>query len=174
MIRRAVGHDDELRAGGGCLARGPWQPDVLADDDPDAHPGNVDDAGFGARLEIALLVEYRVIGQLLLAIDCRDTSVAHDRLRVMALAGNELGKADEHDGARDLCGEASEFLGAGVEKRRAQQQIFRRVPAQRELRRHDQIGAAAPRLGDRGEDARRISAQIADHAVELGDADAHA
>src|SRR5439155_7891550 len=54
VVRRAVGYYDDLRAGGARDACRSRKPDVFADDDSDANTGDVDDAGIGAGLEVAL------------------------------------------------------------------------------------------------------------------------
>ncbi len=116
VVRRAVGDDDDLRPGGAGLARGARKPDVLADHDAHAQPCDVDDARLAAGLEIALLVEHGVVGQLALAIDRRDPPVAQHRERVVALAGGVLGEADQHDRVRNLRGKAREFAAHASRK----------------------------------------------------------
>ena len=78
--------DDDLRVGGARDACRSGKPDVLADDDSDANAGDVDDAGIGARLEVAIFVEHRIVRQLALVIDRRDPAVTNHRRRVVPLA----------------------------------------------------------------------------------------
>ena len=56
----------------------------------------------------------------------------------------------------------------------AQQQIFRRIAAQRKLGRHDQLCAAARGRPRRLEDRRGVAAEIADDLIQLRDGDLHA
>ncbi len=62
--------DDQRRAGERLLAGGrAGLPDVLADGQPDAVPADVDHRAAASGLEVALLVEDAVVGQVDLAVD---------------------------------------------------------------------------------------------------------
>jgi hypothetical protein len=124
--------------------------------------------------EIALLVEHRVVRKVLLAIGGGDAAVAQHRERVVAPAAVALGKADEDNTRANLRGERRELAGAGVEERRAQQQVFRRVAAQRELGCGHQRRAGALALARGRQDRPRIAFEVADRLIELGDRDVHA
>ena len=67
-------------------------------------------------------------------------------------------------GPRDPRREPRELERAGLEERRAQQQVFGRVAAERQFGRDDQVRAAALARVDRVEDARSVAGEIADHA----------
>ena len=107
------------------------------------------------RLEIALLVEHRVVRQLLLAIDGGDAAVAQHGDRVVAAAAVALGKADDDRRAPHARGERGELARAGVEKGRAQHEVLGRIAAQRQFGRDDQARARASGLGRRREDRAR-------------------
>src|SRR5262249_29625988 len=90
VIGRSVGNDDDLGARLARAPRGTGKPDVLADDDAHAHTGDVDQTRLASRLEVALLVENGVVGQLAFAVHGRDLAVAQDRGRVVRLALRRL------------------------------------------------------------------------------------
>ena len=76
-------------------------------------------------------------------------------------------------GPGDARREPRQLVRAGLEKRRAQQQIFGRISAERQFGRDDEVRSAAPARIHRIENARRVAGKIADHLVQLGDRDAH-
>ncbi len=173
VVRRAVGHDDDLRAGG-LRARGRLgKPHVLADDRGDAHAGDFEHAWRGAGLEIALLVEHRVVRQAGFSVDLRDTAVADHRHRIVPPAFARFGEADQRRDATDLARQRGELRGAGVEKRRAQQKVLGGITAQRQLGRDHQVGAAALARGDCILQPRGVAGEIAQHLVQLRDRDPH-
>ncbi len=95
VVGRTVGDDDQLRARLLRLPRGAGVPDILADQEPDGRAVDIDDARGAARLEIALLVEHRVVRQLLLAVDRGHATVGKQRERVVAASAVAFGKADD-------------------------------------------------------------------------------
>ncbi len=173
MIRRPVGNHDELRARVTRGCRGTRTPDILADDHADPSAVDIDDAWISAGVEVALLVENGVIRKATLAIARNYLAVAQHRDRVVAAVRRKLWKADQDRDAFDARGKPRQFVGARGKKCRTQQQIFRRVATERELRGDQQLRSAAPRLGGSLEDPRGIAREIADHLVELSDRDAH-
>src|SRR5205085_10134765 len=76
VIRRAVDDRDHIGAAGARLLRRLGKPAVLADDESEAQRIYLDHARFLAGGEIALLVEYRIVGQAVLAIDALDAAIA--------------------------------------------------------------------------------------------------
>ena len=174
MIRRPVGNHDKLRPRVTRCCRGARTPDILTNDDADPNAVDVDDARITAGVEVALLVENRVIRKATLAIARNYLAVAQHRHRVVASVRRKLWKADEDSDAFDARGEPRQFVGARGKKCRTQQQILGRVATERELRGDQQLRSTAPRLGGSLEDARGVAGEIADHLVELSDRDAHA
>jgi hypothetical protein len=69
--------------------------------------------------------------------------------------------------------ERGQFRGARFEEGRPQQQVLRRITAERKLRRDDQRRAGAFCLGRRRENAARVGGEIAHHLIELRDRDLH-
>ena len=67
--------------------------------------------------------------------------------------------------------EAVDRRVAGVDDRRPQHEIFGRVSDERELREHDEIGAACGRCVARAPDAREVAVDVADGGIELGERD---
>jgi hypothetical protein len=123
VVGRAVGDDDEARAGFLRLADRPWKPDVFADDEPAPQPVDVDDARLAAGLEVALFIEHRVVGQALLAVGSLDATVAQHGERVVAPAVGAFREADQHRGVGNRCRQHAEPARAGVDERGPQQQV---------------------------------------------------
>ena len=105
VVGRAGRVGDQRRALLG-LGRGgrALDPAVLADRQPDAVAGDVDDHRRLAGNEVALLVEDGVVGQPVLAVDAAHAAVGEHREGVVgvariAAAGDRLGEADQ-DGHR--------------------------------------------------------------------------
>jgi hypothetical protein len=65
------------------------------------------------------------------------------------------------------------FVRAGSDERRTQNQIFGRIPAQRQLRGHDQCRAGGAGLRRRVEYATGVGRKIAEHLIELRDRQLH-
>ncbi len=128
--------DDQRRAGERLLAGGrPGLPDVLADGQADARaaPSSIT-APAGAGLEVALLVEDAVVGQVDLAVD-----------RVHAPVGEHGG------GVVDVLG----ALGEADDRRRARRRVGgERARARARRRRGSAPSAAGPRAGSRSARAR--------------------
>jgi hypothetical protein len=77
LERRRVGHQHQS-APGRAVCAAAREPQVLADDQADADAIDVEHAGVAIRIdvEIAALVEHRVVGQFALAVGARDRAVA--------------------------------------------------------------------------------------------------
>ncbi len=158
FVGRGIDDQQHLRAGAARLQCGLGVPDVLAHQDPRLDAVQFDHRGFGARGEIALLVEHPVIGQAGLAVICQHRAVANDdggivdsRPVVFRIAGDQRDAAhlgfEALDRARDLCAHA-----------RMEQQILRRVSRDGQLGQHHQVGGGLlARLVRRGDDARGIA-----------------
>ena len=146
--------------------RRPRLPDVLADAHPDRDPVELEDGGLCAALEVALLVEDAVVGQVHLAVDGRDLAVGEHRRGVVDVLG-ALGKADQrHDPARAR-GQLVKRRGRLLEEGRLQQQVLGWVAAQRQLGEDDQRGArVASRRGLLG-DLRGVAVDVAHGRVDL-------
>ncbi len=158
-------------------AGGPGCPDVLAHRQTDAPGGTraIADVDHGAALagvEVALLVEHAVVGQVDLAVDRMDRTVGEHCGGVVDVLG-ALGKA--HDGDRALrigrelvqrrCGVGEEVL--------AQQQILGRVAGQGKLGKQHQIGALGHRRLAPCADALGVAGDVADRGVHLTEGQAH-
>ncbi len=137
IVRRGVHHQNQLgtrirRVGGGL-----GLPDVLADEHADAHALDDEDPGGFAMLEIALLVEDRVVGQRLLVVRPLELALADQRRRVVDLAPRIRVAHDRRD-AFDLRSQCRQLAAAGFEEARALKQVFRRIAGQGQLGEGDQ------------------------------------
>ena len=159
--------DDHLRAGDRLGAgRRAGLPDVLADGQPDGNVVQLDERGLGARLEVAVLVEYAVVRQEHLPVHGGHPAIGQDRGRVVDVVG-ALREADQrHDPVGGL-GEAVERTARGAQEVRLQQQVLRRVPGEPELGEYHEPGALAARVVDRRRDLLGVAVDVSDGGVEL-------
>jgi hypothetical protein len=138
------GVDDESGAGGRLLAlRRAGNPDVLADRQAHRGPVHLYQGRLAARLEVAALVEYAVVGQMHLAVDATHPAIREHRQRVVGGSGAgvdhrvgpvlpgfspRLGEADEGNDPLDAPGHLVECLSHGGHEVPAQDQVLGRVP----------------------------------------------
>ena len=172
VIRRRVEVDDQLCATGGLDEnRAGRAPGVFTDRDADLHSGHIEQR---QRLvghdEVTLFVEHCVVRQYLFAVHAHDAPVcAHCRCVVQVAAGLR-----ESDHRRRTAGASRELFqrlrGLGNE-RRAQQQVFGRVPGHRELREDDEIAPGGLGFVVRLEHPGGIPLEVADDDVQLGGGD---
>ena len=147
-------------------------PDVLAHRQPDAVRTDVQHSPGGAGLEVALLVEHTVVGQVHLAIDGVDGAVGKHRGGVVHVLG-ALGKADDRDRPARVRCQLLERCARAREEVLAQEQILGRVAGERQLGEQDQIGVRpAPGLVT-GADQREVAVDVADGCVQLAQRQAH-
>ena len=83
--RRGIGHHDQLGAVGDRVGQRFGEPKILTDEDADLDALDLDNARAAIRidLEVATFVEYRIVGQLALAIGCLNAAIAQDADRVV-------------------------------------------------------------------------------------------
>ncbi len=129
--------------------------------------------GIGTRCKHALFVEDAVIRQVGLEAHGLDAAVVEQRIGVVGRAVLDEGQADEQRRAA-VGGVARDILAggaAGLEKGRLQHQILGRIAGDEQLGKHNDISAEGRGLGARGADRRDIAGDVADRAVDLGEAD---
>ena len=171
MIGRRVEHQENLGPGVARQIGGAGFPDVGADVDAAAHALDRHDARRITRLEVALFVEHLVVGQALLVVSRDAHAVADQRGGVVAVAVARDRMPDKERDPGELCGQRVEFALAGLVEIFPEQQVFRRIAAEREFRRQNEVGAL--RLGALGnvEDTCGVAGEITDGGVYLGDCD---
>ncbi|ETC87142.1 hypothetical protein XHC_3373 [Xanthomonas hortorum pv. carotae str. M081] len=175
LVRRGIGHQHQLGAGLHGLCERLGKPQVLADHHAHLHALDRDHAVVAIRIhvEIAALVEHRVVGQLALAIGRRDASVAQHAGCVVDHAAGTLRPADHHHDPTRAGGDACQRFFAMRQKTGPQQQIFRWVAADRQLgKQHDVCPELVARCRDELDDAIGIARHGADREVELRHGDA--
>ena len=172
MAGRGIEDEEQFGAGGGGALGRAGFPDVGADVDAAADAAQGHDAGFAAGVEVAFFVENVVIGQASLAVDRRYPAVFNDRRGIVAPPVMLFRMTDDQGDALDTAGQIVERPLAGAVEIRAQQQILRRVAAQRQFRRQQRLGAALPGLAGALDDALDIARQVTDGGIELGNGDA--
>jgi hypothetical protein len=188
--RRCIDHAQQLRAGSTRSARRLVEPGVLADDDADLQPLDLEhqrrQPRVAPRREIAPLVEHLVIGQLALAVGAEHAPAGEHRSRVVARVHDdgarpkialltELMWMTDDDmqpfAVLQVGRDAGQGLRAALHERRAQQQILGRVAAQRQLGRDDELRALRVRAPRRIDDAHGVAREIADRRVDLSERD---
>jgi hypothetical protein len=117
--------------------------------------------------EVALVVEDAVVGQRLFVRDALDAPLAQQRGGVVDLA-LAVRKADQRGDAVGALGQLGDRLVAGLQEAGPDQQVFRRLAADRKLRERHQIRTAGVCLGHQLADRRGIGGDGADGEVELG------
>jgi hypothetical protein len=82
--------------------------------------------------------------------------------------------ADQHvDAARHLHGEILQRRVVGAPEARAQQQVFGRIAADRELREDRELGAAGERAARELRHLRDVAGEVADRRVDLAKGNLH-
>ena len=169
MERAAVDVDGELGAAAACRFTGPVGAQMSSQTvTPTFTPAISYKGPDVAGHEVALLVEHRVVGQQLLAVDPGDGAVGADGRGVVEVVVG-LGEAD--DGDRTAVGGRGE-LGRRLHRRgdeaRLQEEVLRRVAAHHELAEDDQVDALAGRARIGLGDLVDVAGEVADHRVQLG------
>ena len=156
LERRAIGNKQDFGPGFRQRLASLFRPDILADGNPEAHPLEGNGAGGRARLKHPLFIKHAVIGQIMLETQGLDLAAAEKRHRIIHLAAFRPGCAHENGGA------AIRILGQLLKRRlavghetRAQHQVFRRIAADKQLRKQHKISprrikAGSPGLGHIG------------------------
>jgi len=166
--------DDQGGPGEGLVAgRGAGLPDVLADGQPDAVAAQVDDGPGGARLEVALLVEDAVVGEVHLAVDRVDGAFVEDGKGVVDVFG-ALGKAHHGDDPVGLGRELPQRRGGVREEVLLQQQVLGRVAGEGQLGEQHQVRRLTAGRPDPVADELRVARYVSDGGVDLAERQAHA
>jgi hypothetical protein len=168
VIGRSVEDQQNLGAGLAGKIGGAGFPDVGADIDAAAHALERQHARAFAGIEIAFFVEHLVARQTLLVVGGDARTIADQCRGVVAALAAPFRMSDEDGDSFELGGQGVELGRAGGTEILAQQEVFRRVAAERQFRRQQQIGALRPGAFGKVEDARRVAGEIADRGVDLG------
>ena len=168
MIGRPGQVDDELRAAsdGRPLAGSTGIPEVLANRHPNPHAGQVDHHGIVASSKVSLFVEDGVVGQEMFPVGRGHRAVGQHCGRIVQVLG-QCRKPHEYHGVGDRLGKLSYCVGCRLGEARIEQEIFRRVTGDRQLRKHRQIGALLDGPGGQLLDALEVAGEIADREVRL-------
>ena len=161
--RRAVGRDEDLRAGLAQALDDVGTPDILANRHAKAHAAKIDRTGHRPRREHALFVEHAVVRQVDLETHRFDLAVIdqHDGVVDVAVL-RPHGACDDRRSGPQLAGQRLHTRPRGGGKCRLEHQILRRVAGDEQLGEHDEVGAQ--RSG-----ARTHVAQLGDVAVDVAD-----
>ena len=152
-VRRAVGHDQDFRAGLGetfddvFVFGGFLEPDVLADGHADPDAAHRYRARGGSAREHALFVEHAVIRQVGLEADRRDATAIEQRDRRCRVCRPRprACRSASPGRHRRFRARVLRSRAAGRLECRLQHQILRRIAGDEQLRQHDEVGAVVPR-----------------------------
>ena len=97
VVGRGVEVEQHLGAGLNGLLNRAIYPNIFANGYPDAATGCTDYTGLATRSEIAFLIEYAVVGQILLVITTEFDSITKNNRRVVQ-ASLRLYRAPDHRG----------------------------------------------------------------------------
>ena len=151
-------------------ARG--EPAVFAYGKPDPNPVQLDDRAAVAGLEVALLVEDAVVRQEDLVIDGRDLAVVQERGGVEEITVL-VDKADHGGDVRGGPCDHAELREVVADECRLEDEVLGRIAGDRQLRKADDVGARGARLVHPADDQPRISGQVTDGWVDLGESNPH-
>ena len=147
VVGRAGGVGDQRRAFGD-LGRGgrALDPAVLADRQPDPGAGDVDRRRLGAGDEVALLVEDRVVGQAVLAVDGRTAPSASTARALWAWRKSPPPAAGSAKPTRATmpstpAGDLLHGPAVGLDEVALQVEVLGRVAGHAELREDGEVGA---------------------------------
>jgi hypothetical protein len=152
-------------------------PDVLADADGDRVPANLDDVTALTGFEVAVFVEDVVGRQERFVEHVGHGPRAQQRRGVeqrTALTAVDHGQADEHGSASlEVGGHRPEKPPRLPDVRRVEQQVARRISAERHLGRDGEVDVATEPSHDI-DDVRGVEVERPDGRVQLQEGDAHA
>lgn len=133
---------------------------------------DVDNAGLRAGHKVAFFVEHLIVGQTLLGVFSQDLAIADHPQHVVEGALAVARIADHQRDTGDFATEPLQRLTDAQFKTGPQQEIFRRVAAQRQLREHHQIRLQLiTRLLRHLDHPLRVTGDIPHHQVQLGHGD---
>src|SRR6266545_1100070 len=170
--RRGDVHE-QLRAGERQIGRRRSRlPHVLADGRADERLPVLEQDQVAARREVTVLVEDAVIRQKALAVHGLDLAARADVAGVVEVAV-ETGSAHEDRGSARLACDALDRVLRSADEPGSEQQIFRGIAGDCELRKDDKVGAVGLRLGEPAQDQLAVPIEVADDRVDLGKRQAH-
>ena len=145
------------------------EPHVLADGHAHRDPGHLEQGRSPrALVEPALFVEDPVVGKDPLDVAAEDLpSMTQGRCVEQATRWGDVHVADHRGTLASAGNNGSERRQVVLYERRAAQQVFRRVPRDRELRKHGEVGSGSlgPSQGVQGPG--RVASQVAHDRVDL-------
>ena len=153
-----------------------FRPDILADGDAEFHPGDFDGRDDLRRLEIAILVEDIVSRQQRFVDFAEGLPAREDRGGVVEGPSGPGVDIDEPDDERHIADRRVQFLKnlqIQRNKARLEDEILRRVTGERQLRGEHDLRATGNEITIRREDLFRVSAEVTNGRIKLGEADFH-
>jgi hypothetical protein len=164
-VNNDVGAGETQRLGGAFGV-----PEVFADRHAHAGAGDCKHGQGVALVEVALLVEDAVVGQELLVVDALHGAICNDSSGVVEV-DVAVDEADDAGDALEPLGDALEGAQVVFDEPGAHEEVFRRVPGDRQLGERDDIGAQLAGAVAVLEDLLDVAIEVADGGVDLGEGD---
>ena len=137
---------------------------------PTLTPATRNTGDFAAGLEVAVLVEDAVVGEVLLVVDADQAAVVDDGggvVDVLILVHEAYHQSDAAAGCRDLLQGAQVV----VDEPRSQEQVLRRVAGDGQLGEAEQVDAQLAAALGILQDLGDVALQVADGGVDLSQTD---
>jgi hypothetical protein len=156
-----------LRTGGGGLRGGLRLPGVLANENADPHLANHHRGRGVSGAEVALVVEHAVVRQRLLVRSAFHRAAAQHAGGVVDLA-LAVRVTDQRGEPVGLAGQVPQRVLAGLQETRPDQQVLRRISAERQLGERHQCRTTGLRLRHQLAHAGRVGGHRTDREIVLG------
>ena len=151
-------------------------PEILANGDTDFPPADLEEIDPGGRLEISILIENIVGGEQRFANALHRLGAPQQSGRIpewLPRAFVHINVADEERHLAHVRMQLGDPLQVQRDEARLEEKVLRRVPADRELRSDDELGALITQRVVGSDYLSGIPGKIADRGIDLSETDAH-
>ena len=148
-------------------------PHVFANSRTDQRLSELEQDEIASRCEVTVFVEDAVVRKEALAIDRFHFPARADGACVEEIA-IEVRRPDERSDTAARSGDLVELPFGGANKPGPQEEVLGRIAGDDQLREEDDVHAVPFRLVDALDDALRVTVEVADDGVDLGEPESHA
>ncbi len=141
-VGRAIGNQQQLRAGFLQTLANLVVPDILADRQADAHTAEVDRSGQGAGSKNPFLVKDAIVGQVVLVANGLYLALVQQQGCVIDFAFLAPPGRPQHDARTAICGFNGKGFGrfhAVPDESRFQNKVFRQIPGEHQFGGQDKV-----------------------------------
>ena len=168
--RRKINHQFRFLRGKRTAGFAVGLPRVFADLNADFGAEGVKGERFATSVENALFVEDAIVRQKHFAVDADDLAFMKNNGGVIAAGAVGERRADHGKNlSRQFVRQPLDLFVAVLNELRAQNEIFRRIAAERQFRKNNQLRAVSGRAFGGGDDAVRIFLERPDGRVHLNE-----